>query len=429
MITKRFSKFLGTFDNSAAHQQPPQGAPTQQAPAPQAAPAPIQVVPVAALGELIDLGVQRALKANQPAPAPVQAPARPAAPAATPESEGISATEAAKLRKEVRDSNARAEALALETYKLQKLAQYKAAGVGLIESLLWGTTQAELDQAFAYSQQEFARIQQEILAQHAPQQQQQQVQQPPVQQQQPAPQQQQGQPVQPAAPQGFVTQQGAPVQQPTAQAPQPAAPVGLPGYAAPSAGTQPQPQQGITHEQLQMVTNSNSVRNGTYAANRAALMAGLAAASGGGPQGQPFSFNPGMNLAPPVPRQAPAQVPVATSQHPAMIGNPYAGVQIPQVRPQQGILNQQQAPVSMPHTPGITPNFNPAFPQRQAPVTQGFSPQGAPQPADLQTEVSPGVYVPNGQVLDANGVNAAQAAAQTAIAGMRGKANRMAPTH
>ena len=85
--------------------------------------------------------------------------------------------------------------------------------------------------------------------------------------------------------------------------------------------------------------------------------------------------------------------------------NPYAGVQLPSVRMQQGILQQQP--------PGV--------PQRQAPQMQGFIPHSnqPPQPADFD----------NGGIPDAAATAATAVAAQNAIEGRRGWAARMPSVH
>lgn len=381
---RTFKKFLATFDEAAAPAATPP-APVVVPVAAPAAPVPVTMSPEQ-LGTVIDLAIQRSRVAP---PATAAPPARVAAPAAGAEIENETSPNSIKaLRQELAASNARAEAAALGTYRLTAINALRATGRNLIESLVFGNTQAEVDQSIAFAVQEYDNYARAFAAAN------------------PAP-----APVAPVVetpvnqvPQGVVTQQAQPTAQQPAVQPQNTDP-NLPGFV--NAPNLPQQQQeGLDPATFQALTSSHGVRNGSYAANREALMAGLQAAAGH-PGGQPFAFNPGYQLAPPVPRGMPA-IQGQQFQAPAMVPNVYAGVSMPQVRPQAGIIQQQQR--QAPQQQGFPSNY-------QQPVN--FAPQQAPQPQALDQGTAQ---------LDAGSVGAAHAAAQASIQGARARAN-LRPTH
>ena len=369
-------KFLATFNEN-----PNQTPPVQ----------PVQVVPVDSLGRIIDLAAQRAVSAARQEP-----PAAPAAPPPQPrvrvqnEEPEPTQSEIARLRRELRESNERQQQLALDTYRLQAIQRVRAAGQGLIENLVWGSTQAEIDQAIRYSVEQYNQMrldwERETAARAA---------QAPQQVAPPAP------VPAPAAP---VAAQPAPQQPqtPVGTVQQQIPPAALPGYYAPD-GMQPtaQPQQQTTLD-VRQFTTPDSVRNGTYGQNRQALMRALQQAAGTPTAGVPYSLSQAYNVAPPLPAQAPRSV----DNVPAMQANVFAGVQMPQVRPQGGTINHPptMAQPMNAFIPGVTPNYNPSPIQRQAPQPMAFG-QAAPQPVDIDA----------GAPMDANAVSAARAAAQQAI--------------
>lgn len=386
-INRTFSKFLSTFDGATP---PP---PTDPAAPPVAAPPAPPGVSAEQLGQIIDLAVARARAAAPPPPPapPARAPA-PSASDAIDQEENPNSVKA--LRKELAASIARSDAATLGTYRLQAILAVHASGKKLIESLVFGSTKEEIDATIANAVAEYENIQRQVLASvpapaaaPAPAL-------PPVVQAAPPP----------AAtpPTGIVTQQGqpAPAPQTAAPAPQTAPGFNVPGYiAAPNVPNAPD--QTLDSGTFNYLTSAEGVRNGHYAANRQTLMNSLRAGSGG-PGGADFAFNPGYQLAPPVPRGMPAQQ-MQAPQAPAMSSNPYAGVSFPQVRTnQQGILQQQRQ-----------------APQQQALNPQQMPPGIAPQPADLDAGAS----------LEGNNLTAAHSAAQNSIAGARARAARMPSTH
>lgn len=420
-IKRTFPKFLRTFDGAAAPAPQPTFImmPTQQ-PAPQPAPAPAPVISAEALPQVIDLtlrrmGVQSNVN-NGPlapvAPQPIAAPAPAVDPNAELTKQVQDLTKALNQQTEhTKQLQKQAEAAQLEAYRQSAIANVRAAGHNLIDALVFGKTTQEIDTSLSVAVAEYAHLQNQWLAGLAqsgqqvvpvPQQQQQAPQVQPLpqpqlpawmrQQQPPQPQVQQ-----PAVPQGYVAQQ-APwqpqVQQQFQQSPQQ---LNVPGYVA-APNLPPQQEQGLDRAQLDALTSSDSVRNGTYAANRQALFSQLQGR--GGPQGQPWAFNPGYNVAPAFPRGVPPQ---HGQQAPAMVPNAYAGVSMPQVRPQAGVLGQPM-PAGYPHY------GSPQAPQF-APVG---APVGAPTPYQLET---------GSAQLDGNGFVAAQNAAIAAINGARSNPN------
>ena len=417
MNQKRFPKFLRTFDQTAGGapngqltgnlQVPPQG---------QNAPQQMQqgaMIPVEALGAIIDLASQRDRIRQQHQQVVQQtdqqlAPPPPRVPTPPPPAED----DVKELRRELRAATKRADDAALATYRLQAIQAYRGAGYELIDSLVGGRTTAEIDSSCQVAATEYQTIQQNVMRQMQAQQTQQapalpnqQVPTPPQNPNQPQGQAQQ-QPTQAQAPQGFVQQ----LPPPTAQS------LGLPGFVA-APGLPPQQQGGIDLNAIRQATSAGSVRNGNYAQNRHALMGALAQGTQG-PGSDGWSFNAGMSLAP--------AMPVAARPAPAMQPNAYAGVQMPVVRPQTGILQQQGFPTPAQQHQQMMMSQHPTHPgynlspvNYQAPQQQAFAPQSAPQPVDLDA----------GRQLDGGAIGAAQNAAQAAINQRRAIASNMAPTH
>lgn len=401
---RRFAKFLATFDGEQAPAPPPQVTPPVPAPPPAAVQSGANI-PVEALPAIIDLATRRSAAQQrleqvqqqtntQSAPAPAAAPA--------PDQNADLVRQIAALTKQVAETNKRADAAALEAYRMQAIQSWKAQGVEVIEGMVGGRNQAEVDASLQVAAAEYQHLQNEWLKKQAAA-----IQQAPA--QAPAP---VAPPVMtpPPVPQGMVTQQAQPQQQ-FQQAPQQTQAPSVPGYMA--APNMPAPTaQGLDAATLQVLTSSDAVRNGSYAANRQQLLAQLR--SGGAPgNGQPWAFNPqGPQLAPAMPV---AQAPMQPGQQ-AMGANAYAGVSIPQVRQQHGVLG---APMQ-PSMNGYGPNYSHAPVQRAAPQHQNFGPQRAPQPIELD----------EGQAqLDGNSLAAAHSAAQSSIMGARNRAANLPPTH
>ena len=378
MNTRKSFDFLSIHNPNPAQPATPVTDPNAQPQAP-AAPAPQTAqpsIPVAALPAVIsavsaeqaaqaELAAARALQAQVKA---AQQPAPQAAPQ-EPESKDEVLKQLRSIQRQLKESQQREEMARLEAYRQYVITQGRAAGLDpAFDGYVQGASQADIDASLrvALAEQQLAQQRWAAAYQASLAAQQAQV------TQQAAPQ-QIPQPVQaPAAPTGYVTQP---------------APVQAPVINAPSMVQAPAPvqAQGLTQDDINYMTSSAAIRNGTYAANRQLIMSALS-------NGGRVAPSPGWTFQPPTQYGG---VPQAPQAQPAVQHVPYAGVQMPTVRPQGPLLGP---PASYNGAPGMA---NPTG----APVR-------APQPVDLQTAEG----APNGAYFDAN---AARAAAASAVAAQR----------
>ncbi len=372
MNTRKSFDFLSIHNVNPAQPQAPAGDPnqTQTAPVTQQQPS----IPVSALPAVIsavsaekaaqdELAAARALQAQVRATQATQQPTSHQAAPPEPDSKDEVIKKLNRIERELKESRQREEAARLEAYRQYVITQGRAAGLDpAFDGYVQGASQIDIDASLRVAlaeqqlaQQRWAAAYQASLA--AQQQQASQVSQSPTQV--------------PVVPTGYVTQPAS-VQAPT--------------ISAPSMVQAPAPvqQQGLSQEDINHLTSSAAIRNGTYAANRQAIMSALA--NGGRvtpPQGWSFQPPAQYGAVPQAPHQA----------QPAVQHVPYAGVQMPAVRPMGPLLGP---PASYNGAPGMA---NPTG-----------APMRAPQPVDLQTPEG----APNGAYFDANAARAAAANAVTA---------------
>lgn len=377
-LKRNLGGFLGTFANN-----PPAGF-IPVVPEPPPAQIPAGYVPVAAVIDMADAMARRdaarsQLQTVRNQPAPVDAEP---APVATPalQSTGDN-SELAKEMRNLRLSNERLmrqnQQQQMENYRLGVIANSRAAGHEMIDTLVSGSSPQEIDASVQFAIAEYRLIEQQIQRRNA-------AQAPPIIAGPPV--------IQAQAPAATVTS-NVMTPQLQQQAPLPQE-ISSPGYySAPGVPDTGHSAEIISPDVLAHLGSAESIRNGTYAANRQGIIAALRNRASRPPQR--WSFDEGYQLGPEMP--GPVGAPPAGTP-PAMMGNPYAGVVQPQV--QRGVV---PAPLA---TQGMSPGVS----YRPVPTNQNFV---APQPAQFDQPVAPGQYVASG-VPTQGDISAARTAAVNA---------------
>jgi hypothetical protein len=381
-------KFLACFTNVAPQGFTTPAAATQAPPVspisdPNAAPT---MVPITSVVDMAERLAARELERRQQAQAyqqqrqaPLQAVVAPA-----PEPPVDHSNEISNLAKSVREltrnlaaSEAARKTQELEIYRANAIANVRSGGRELIDAMVFGNSTQEVDTAIAVAIAEYETLQRQWAAR--------------MQQQVPQLAPAVSQPVA-VAPQAMVTSSGLTVQ------PQDQPPPSLPGYYA-VPGVPDNANSGrLTPEQFQELTSSESIRNGTYAANRHLLHGQLRQGMRQPPER--WAFDPGYTLSAPMPQ--------------GVMSPP--GMAAPGVRPMTQV---QQAGMIMPMVNHAQPGV-PGVPTRGLP-SQSYPGVGpAPQPAQFQHDLGQGQYAPGG-VPGPGQVASARAAAQASLRSAQGQ--------